>query len=42
MMTLPEAEQQKARAEFTELNKKYPIQLATVTDAIDSIILTTL
>lgn len=37
MMTLPEAEQQKARAEFTELNKKYPIQLATVKDAIDHI-----
>ncbi|WP_428668511.1 dipeptidase [Runella sp.] len=37
MMTLPEAEQQKARAEFMELNKKYPIQLATVKDAIDHI-----
>lgn len=37
MMTLPEAEQQKARAEFTELNKKYPVQLATVKDAIDHI-----
>jgi membrane dipeptidase len=37
MMTLPEAEQQKARADFMELNKKYPIQLATVKDAIDHI-----
>ncbi len=37
MAALPEAEQQKARAEFMELNKKYPIQLATVKDAIDHI-----
>ena len=37
MATLPEAEQQKARADFMELNKKYPVQLATVKDAIDHI-----
>ena len=37
MMTLPEAEQQKARADFMELNKKFPVQLATVKDAIDHI-----
>ncbi|MFN8348154.1 MAG: dipeptidase [Spirosomataceae bacterium] len=37
MATLPEAEQQKARAEFMDLNKKYPIQLATVKDAVDHI-----
>ncbi|HAK79188.1 MAG TPA: membrane dipeptidase [Runella sp.] len=37
MMTLPEAEQQKARADFMELNKKIPVQLATVKDAIDHI-----
>lgn len=37
MMALPEAEQQKARADFMELNKKYPIQLATVKDAVDHI-----
>ena len=37
MATLSEEQQKQARAEFMELNKKYPVQLATVKDAIDHI-----
>lgn len=37
MATLSEEDQKKARAEFMEMNTKYPIQLATVKDAIDHI-----
>ncbi|MGV3556703.1 dipeptidase [Larkinella arboricola] len=37
MSKLSEEDQQKARAEFMDLNKKYPAQLATVKDAIDHI-----
>lgn len=37
MSKLSEEDQKKARAEFTELNKKYPVQLATVKDAVDHI-----
>ena len=37
MASLPEEEQKKARAEFMELNKAYPVQLATVKDAVDHI-----
>ncbi len=37
MASLPEEEQKKARAEFADINKKYPVQLATVKDAIDHI-----
>ncbi|MFD2571203.1 dipeptidase [Spirosoma soli] len=34
---LPEQDQQKARAEFMDVNKKFPVQLATVKDAVDHI-----
>ncbi|WP_111631060.1 dipeptidase [Larkinella arboricola] len=37
MSKLSEEDQQKARAEFMDLNKKYPAQLATVKDAVDHI-----
>jgi membrane dipeptidase len=37
MSKLSEDDQKKLRAEFMELNKKYPVQLATVKDAVDHI-----
>lgn len=37
MASLPDEEQKKARADFADINKKYPVQLATVKDAIDHI-----
>ncbi|MFN4147549.1 MAG: dipeptidase [Runella sp.] len=37
MATLSEENQRKIRAEFVELGKKYPVQLATVKDAVDHI-----
>jgi len=37
MMGLPEEDQKRARAEFMALNQKYPVQLATVKDAVDHI-----
>jgi membrane dipeptidase len=37
MSKLSEEDQKKAREEFVELNKKYPVQLATVKDAVDHI-----
>ena len=37
MSKLSEDDQKKARAEFVDINQKYPIQLATVKDAVDHI-----
>lgn len=37
MSKLSEDDQKKLRADFMELNKKYPVQLATVKDAVDHI-----
>lgn len=37
MMGLREEDQKQARAEFMALNQKYPVQLATVKDAVDHI-----
>ena len=37
MSKLSEDDQKKLREEFTDLNKKYPVQLATVSDAVDHI-----
>ncbi|QKZ14053.1 dipeptidase [Spirosoma sp. KUDC1026] len=37
MSTLKSEDQQKARADFMEINQKYPVQLANVKDAVDHI-----
>ncbi len=37
MSKLPEDDQKKLRDEFMDINKKYPVQLATVKDAVDHI-----
>lgn len=37
MSTLKPEDQQKARADFMEINQKYPVQLANVKDAVDHI-----